>query len=214
MRITVTIARQLGCGGSAIGQYVAAGLKCRCLDREILSQTAQELDIEEQELAVREEKVASFWERMLLGMAAAAPEAPYLEPVHRVITDRDIFENETAVMRKIAAEENCVVVGRGAVHVLPDHPGKVNIFLHAPLAFRIQNFVRCGHAPNEEQARAIIEQSDAARRKFITQMLDKDWSCADNYHLSIDTSTLPQEDIGDLILFYVERKTGVPLPEM
>lgn len=208
MRITVTIARQLGCGGSAVGQHIAAGLGCRCLDREILSQTAQDMNLDEEELAVREERVASFWERMLLGMAAAAPEAQYVGPPQRAFTDRDIFESETAVMRKIAAQESCVIVGRAAAHVLPAHEGTVNVFLHAPLWFRVRNFLHKGGAKTEEEARAIIEQSDTARRKFVAQMTGKDWPCADNYHIALDTSTLPITDIGDLILFYIRRKTG------
>ena len=135
MRITVTLARQFGCGGSYLGQCVAESLGVRCLDREILSHAAQRLSAEEEDLAAREERGRPFWERMLRGISVGPPEALYHPPVTLSVSDRDIFQAETEVMKSIAAREDCVIVGRLASHVLPDHPGMVNVFLHAPLWF-------------------------------------------------------------------------------
>lgn len=209
MRITVTLARQLGCGGSYLGQRLSETLGIRCLDREIVSQAAQQLAVQETELAEREERVATFWERMLRGLIAGPPEALYHAPVvASSVTDQDVFEAETAVMQTIAAQEDCVIVGRVASHVLQRHEGTVNIYLHAPLSFRVGRVREYYGAEDDAQARAMIAQSDDTRRRFISQMIGRDWADATNYHLSVDTSTLPLAEIAEFLTDFVRRRTG------
>lgn len=206
MKFTVTIARQLGSGGSEVGQAIAAALGVRCIDREIVSRTAQQLDLSEQEVAAREERVSSFWERMLSGFFIGAPEAAYVAPPFQTYSDKEIFQDETEVMKAIAQREDCVIVGRAAVHVLPAHPRMVNILLHAPLSFRIPRVMEAYNLPNEAQARARIERSDVTRGRSIAQMTGHNWSAAENYHLSIDSSTLPLPQLSDFAVEFIRRK--------
>lgn len=206
MRITVTLARQLGCGGSSLGRLLAENLQIRCLDREILSETAQQLAVDEEELAQREERVSSFWERMLRGLTVSTPEAPYVPQPPPTVTDRDLFIAETDVMKTIAAQEDCVVVGRVASHVVPAHAGLVNIFLYAPLNFRAQRVMEREGLADLSQARALIARSDEARKKFIAQMTGREWGNAKNYHLCLDTSSLPFPEIADFLTDYIRRR--------
>ncbi|MBV9851066.1 MAG: cytidylate kinase-like family protein [Armatimonadetes bacterium] len=204
----MTLARQLGCGGSSLGQRIAENLNVRCLDREIISRAAQQLALDEAELAEREERSSSFWERMLRGMSMGPPEALYHPPTALSISDRELFTAETQVMQTIAEQEDCVIVGRVAAHVLPAHPGMVNIFLYAPLSFRTQRMVENSHAADEAQARAMIAQSDESRKRFIAQMTGREWDDAKNYHLCVDTSALPLPEIADFLTDFVRRKTA------
>jgi cytidylate kinase len=165
MRTTITIARQLGCGASIIGQSIAQELGIRCIDREIVSQTARQLQIDEEELANREERVSSFWDRILSGMAIVAPEAAYVSAPNPTLTDQEIFASETEVMKGIAAAEDCVIVGRAAAHVLPAHPGMINIYLHAPASFRVPRIREYYDLPDEAAARATLKNSDDMRAK-------------------------------------------------
>ena len=208
MRITVTLARQFGCGGSALGQRLAENLQVRLLDREILSRAAQQLAVDETELAEREERRSPFWERMLRGISAGPPEALYHAPLSLSCSDQELFAAETEVMKEIAAREDCVIVGRIASHVLPTHPGMVNVFLHAPKAFRIGRILESGQASTEAEARAMIAQSDETRKRYIAQMIGKDWEQARNYHLCLDTSSLPLPEIAEFLTDFVRRRTG------
>lgn len=208
MRITVTVARQLGGGGSEMGRRLADKLQIRCLDREIVSEAAQRLDWDESELAEREERVSSFWERMLRGISASPPEALYHPPPTPSLSDRELFAAETEVMQAIAAQEDCVIVGRIAAHVLPPHPGMVNLFLYAPLRFRIPRVIQYYGAADETEARAMIAHSDETRKRWIAQMTGREWGDAKNYHLGIDTSSLPLPEIADLLTEFVRRKTA------
>lgn len=205
MRTTITIARQLGCGGSIVGQQIADKLNIRCIDREIVSQTAQQFKYDEDEVAAREEKVTSFWERILAGMVIPAPEAAFIPPPMFSPSDREIFASETDVMKSIAQAEDCVVVGRAGAHVLPPHPGMLNVYLHAPLSFRVPRVMEF-YGVTEEQALSKIKRSDEMREKFIAQMTGREAQDARLYHLCLDSSTLPLDEITDLVISLVKRR--------
>ena len=206
MRTTVTLARQLGSGGSYLGHRLAEHLHVRCLDREIVSRTAQQMAVNEAEVAEREERGSSFWERMLRGMTAGPPEALYHAPLTLAVSDQELFAAETEVMKKIAAQEDCVIVGRLASHVLPRHAGLINIFLHAPPSFRIQRLLETAQAASEAQARELVERSDETRKRYITQMIGRGWNDAENYHLCLDTSSLPLPQVAEMLTEFVQRR--------
>lgn len=208
MRITLTIARQLGCGGSEIGRQVAQNLGFRCIDREIVGQTAKRLQLDEEELAAREEKVCSFWERMISGLVVGAPEAAFVPASLPSPSDQEIFGSETEVLKTIAAAENCVIVGRGAAHVLEPHAGMINILLYAPLWFRLQRVMEFYGAPDENQARQQITRSDGMRERFIAHMTGNAMMDARNYQLCLDSSQLPFSAITNLIADYARTKLG------
>jgi hypothetical protein len=60
-------------------------------------------------------------------------------------------------------------------------------------------------APNAAQARTQIERSDAMRGKFVAQMTGLEWLMAENYHLCLDTSTLPLPEISGVIATFVRQ---------
>lgn len=208
MRTTVTLGRQLGCGGSRLGQSIADALGIRCLDREIVSKAAQHLQVDEADLTDREEHGVSFWERMLRGVTTGPAQAVYQAPVTLSVTDRDLLAAETAVMQEIAAGEDVVIVGRLAAFVLPPHPGLVKIFLHAPEPFRVKRLVENAAAATEAEAKTLIARSDETRRQYIRQMIGKEEYDARQYHLSVDTSILPLSETADLITDFVGRRVG------
>ena len=208
MRINVTLARQFGCGGSYLGQQIADNLQIRCLDREIVSHAARQLAVDEAEMAAREERGTPFWERMLRGITATPPEALYQAPISLSVSDRELLEAETEVMKTIAAQEDCVIVGRLAAYVLPAHLGMVNVFLHAPLSFRVPRVREYHGASSDAQARAMIARSDETRERYIRQMIRREEDDARNYHLCLDTSSLPLPEIADLLTDFVRRRTA------
>lgn len=208
MRTTVTLGRQLGCGGSFLGQCIADALQIRCLDREIVSKAALSLQVDEADVLHREERGVSFWERMLRGITTGPPEALYQAPVTLSVTDRDLLAAETQVMKEIAAQEDVVIVGRVAGFLLPPHPGMVKIFLYAPEAFRVQRLVKNGLAQSEAEARTLIARSDETRRQYIRQMIGKEEYDPRAYHLTLDTSLLPLSETADLITAFVRKRTA------
>lgn len=206
MRKTITISRQFGCGGSYVGQLIATRLGLKYVDREVLHLAAREFGCSEETVAAREERVASFWERILSGLTFGTPEAPYTPPPLRNFTDEELFEKQTEILKRIASRHDSVVIGWAGVYVLPRHPGMFSIFCHAPASFRLKRIMQLYDAATKEDARRMMEESDEMRKRYFNAMTGYDWACAENYNLSIDTSLLPLEEIAEMLINLLKRK--------
>ncbi|HEY8188377.1 MAG TPA: cytidylate kinase-like family protein [Pyrinomonadaceae bacterium] len=207
--ITITIARQVGCGGAYIGQIIARRLGFMYVDREVLRLAAESLGVEEAAVEASQEKLTSFWERLLGGLTVLPPESSYTPPPIRTFTDEDLFQKQVESLKLIAAREDCVIVGYGGAFVLPNHGRMVNLYFHAPLKFRMRRLMEIYNLPGTHEARQMIEESDEMRKRYFARMTDMDWTCADNYHLCIDTSIYPLPELAERLIRFVERKLGI-----
>ena len=208
IKTTITISRQMGAGGSYIGQIVAKRLGLKYIDREVLRLAAEEFGCDEETVAARSERISSFWERILGGLSFGAPDSPYNPPPVGNFSDRELFEKQTQILKRIASQNDCVVVGWAGVFLLPRHRGMFSVFCHAPKSFRIKRLMSIYNDLTEEKARALIAESDRTREIYFSEMTGHDWTCAKNYNLSIDTSLQPLEEIADWIINLSERQCG------
>ena len=208
-RLTVTIARQMGSGGSYIGRLIADDLGLRYIDREVLHRAAEALGLAADEVEAREERVSSLLERMFGVFGFGQPDGPYTPPPLRQVSDKQLFDKETEIMKSIADEGDAVIIGRGAVHVLRRHSAMFNILCIAPLRFRVERVMKIYHIADPHTARALVQESDQMRRRCFAKMTGYDWTCADNYHFCIDTSLLPLAEAADLIIRAIRRKMDI-----
>ena len=211
-RTTVTIARRMGSGGAYVGQGIAKRLGLRYIDREVLHLCAESLGVDEKSLDTNRERVASFWERLFGGLTFGPPETPYAPPPLRTYTDRQLFERQVEILRKIAAREDCLIVGYGAAYVLPLHARMVNFYFHAPMSYRMRRVMEVYNLDDKARARRMIEESDETREKYIREMIGRDWSCADNYHLCVDTSMRPLQELAEGLAGFIQRRVGAKQP--
>src|SRR5437588_12429461 len=79
-RTTSTISRQMGTGGSYIGQLIAMRLGLKYVDREVLHLAAEEFGCDEETVAARSERIETFWEKILGGLSLGAPDSRYNPP--------------------------------------------------------------------------------------------------------------------------------------
>jgi len=200
IKTTITISRQMGAGGSYIGQIVAKRLGLKYIDREVLRLAAEEFGCAEETVAARAERITSFWEKVLGGLSFGAPDSHYNPPPLGNFSDRELFEKQTQILKRIATQNDCVVVGWAGVFLLPRHRGLFSVFCHAPKSFRIKRIMSIYEDLMEEEARALITESDRTREIYFNEMTAHDWTCAKNYNLSIDTSLQPLDDIAELII--------------
>jgi CMP/dCMP kinase len=207
-RTTVTIARRMGSGGAYVGQAIAQRLGLKYIDREVLHLCAESLGVEESALEQSRERVSSFWERLFGGLTFGPPETTYAPPPLRTYTDKDLFERQVEVLRKIAARDDCVIVGYGGAYVLPRHPRMVNFYFHAPLEARVRRVMGLYQIADRERARELIARSDETRQRYFKQMIGRDWACADNYHVCVDTSMLPLPELVDRLVHFIGRRLG------
>ena len=202
--VAITMARQLGSGGSCIAQQVAKRLGYAFIDRQILEQAAKVLEIEESEVESREGRLQSFWEKWVSGFAMGAPCTLYPAPL-RWVSDEHLEQIERRLVTELAVKGNCVVLGRGGFHVLRGKVRLVNVMVHAPLEFRVERVMNIYHARNKTEAAHLIERSDHDRRRYVRAFTGRDWFDCRNYHLTIDTGKIDFASAGEMIVSFARQ---------
>jgi cytidylate kinase len=214
--VVLAVSRQIGSGGSYIGQAVAHRHGLKYLDREILAEATRMLGAEDQNLAHLEEHVANTWVRFTRHLSLGPPDALFTPPrIRETIFEEELFQIERQVIRELAAREDCVIIGRGACFVLADRPGLVRVFVHAPEAFRIAQLEKTLGPQDRPAMRDLIRKSDRDRGKFVRAVCNCDWTNACHYDLTVDPGKIGLDAAADLVARVVEdrlheRKAGMP----
>lgn len=205
---TVTIARKKGSGGSYVGRAIAQRLGLPFVDQEVVTRAADALGVAENEVEANCERVSGFWERLLSPLTMLAPDSTYTPPPVRSYSDTELFQAQVDALRCIAKDRDCVIMGYGGAFVLPHHDRMVNLYFHAPVESRVRRVMQMYRIENEDEARRAVAESDAHRKKWFLHMTGRDWACADNYDLAVDTSLFPLDELADKIVHFVERKVA------
>lgn len=198
----ITINRQLGSGGSFIGQQLAKHLGIAYIDREITSEAAKRLMVLESELESREEKILSFWQSFVQ-YDAYAPSV-YAPPKTLMPTNRELFDVEADIIRRIASEKSAVIMGRCGFNILSGHLNRISLCFYGEMGFRVHRVAEL-YAISEKEAENLILQTDKNRSHFCRTFTGKEWSDLSNYDLSIDTSKLGMDKSIAVIINYLNE---------
>lgn len=192
-RYVITIGRQFGSQGKAIGQQLARQLGISFYDKELLSLASQESGLCPEFFEKADEKsTGSLWHSFVTGFPYGGIQ------YNDYLSNERLFQIQSDVIRKLAEEESFVIVGRCADYILRDNPRCLSLFLHAPRATRIRTVMHREHLP-EAEAADLIRRMDKTRANYYNYYTDKIWGDAASYHASLDTSLLGEEKTIDFI---------------
>lgn len=180
-RTIITIGRQYGSGGHAIGEKLAQELGIPFYDKELLTVAAKESGMSEEIFESYDETPASSL-LYSLSMGAYTMGGPTMQyPIHH-----KVFLAQFDAIRELAKKGACVIVGRCADYALADYPHCVNVFIHASMANRVRRISALHHL-SEKEAEAVIRKTDKRRASYYNFYSDKKWEQTDSYHLTIDS---------------------------
>lgn len=196
----ITIARQLGSGGSYLGQMLANRMGYSYLDGQILQTAAEELGMHGHELAHREERIQNFWTHVLEKFATGSPEYLVGAFPPPAISDEEFILAEKRALLSLAGNRSCVIIGRGGFHYIGCRGNALHVFIHAPKKFRIDRLIKFYGVKNETEAERMIDASDRDRERYIHRISQRSWYDARNYHLSLDMSLISYETAESFII--------------
>lgn len=178
----ITISRQFGSGGRKIGKKLAELLDVPFYDNEIISRAAKESGFAEAAFENAEKKATnSFLYSIAMGLNTFGTQDIGFTGLS--IDDR-IFIAQSKIIRKVADEGPCVIVGRCSDYVLREREDVVNIFICASLDFRMERAVEEYNVPREKAAETIIK-NDKRRANYYNYHSDEKWGNVNSYHLSL-----------------------------
>ena len=202
----VTLSHQLGSGAAVVGQKLAERLGVPCLDREILFQVAEKLNLAEAELAGREQRLSSFWQSFGRLVAMTDPAAS-LTADRYVPSDRELFQMECDTISRIAEKSNAIFIGRCGRYILRGHPCQVSVLLHADLPARAQRLAAL-YRLSRGDAEKLAETNDRERVAYIQTFTRQSWLDARLYDLCLNTSTLGLDRVVEAIEACVAARTA------
>ncbi|MDY3992440.1 MAG: cytidylate kinase-like family protein, partial [Evtepia sp.] len=97
-----------------------------------------------------------------------------------------IFLVQSKIIRQIAEEGPCVIVGRCADYVLRERKDLLNVFIHAPLEYRAQR-AREVYEKQAGNMEDFVKKKDKKRASFYNYFSQNKWGDARHYHLAISS---------------------------
>lgn len=202
MNKVITISRQYGSGGREIGSKLAKKLGIPYYDNELITRAAKESGFAEAVFENVEKKATnSLLYSIAMGMSSYGSQD--LGFSNLSLDDR-IFIAQSNVIRKVAEEGPCVIIGRCADYVLKDMDNVVHLFIHASMPFRIERAVNIDGV-DRNRAEEIITKNDKRRANYYNYHSGEKWGAATNYHLSIDSSYLGIDHAVNSICTFVKE---------
>lgn len=113
----VSISREFGSGGRLIGKKLAASLGIPCYDRTLIQKTAEKSGLSPDFIARAEERARSRFHLNIAPIGIGVPTFTH----QGIPVSHQAFFAQADVIRELAAEGPCVIVGRCSDYILGEH---------------------------------------------------------------------------------------------
>lgn len=200
-KVVITIARQYGSGGRTIGQMLSEELGIPYYDKEPLKKASEDSGIHERLFAGADEKLKNS---PLLRITKKVYQGQLIPPESGGFTSMEnLFNYQAKVIKELAEEESCIIIGRCADYVLRDYDNVLSVFVHAPEAYCIEQAKAKLSMPDKE-IRKYIQKTDKERAEYYKHYTGREWTDARNYDLCLDSSKLGMQKCIEEIKAYME----------
>ena len=200
-RLVITIGRQFGSGGCEVGTKLAQELGLDFYDKNILRMNSDESGIKESYYYMADEKAGNKLLYKIIKSLTPEKGAPSFGSD---LTSADnLFRFQSEVIRKLAAEEDCIIMGRCADYVLEGMEGLVRVFIYADMDFREKRTIEKEYYAAKD-AKKNIKRIDRERRDYFRYYTGKEWEFPENYDLMINTAAIRTDGAVETIKNYLK----------
>ncbi|MDE7416721.1 MAG: MATE family efflux transporter [Lachnospiraceae bacterium] len=186
--VIVTISREHGSAGKKVGQILAELMSIPCYYKEMTALAAQESGLAAEFISDINKNAPDRLKELYLSTTI----------VQQAVAAQD------RIIKKIADNGTCVIIGRAADYVLRDYAQVIRVFVHAPKDYRIKKVMEM-YGDTVAEAEKNIEHSDAARSAYYKSITGMHWGHSDNYELCIDSS-IGEQACAEVIRQYLKQK--------
>ena len=204
-KIVITIARQYGSGGKTIGNMLAQDLGIRAYSKEILKLASEDSGINEALFNQVDEKLKNT---RLFGIMRREYKGELIPPEsENFLSNQNLFNYQAKIIKDLAEEEPCVIIGRCADYVLKDFPNLVSTFIYASPEHNLRQAIERG-AQRPKDAEKFIQKTDKYRADYYKYYTGQNWTDARNYHLCLNSEKLGFEGVVEAIKAYIRVRFG------
>lgn len=153
-QFTLTITRQFGSLGRSIAKELSEQLGVKFYDRDIVEEVSKRLDMPVSDVSSQEEQAKHRFKPRMFPLGT---DDEYIQDM--------IFDVQKDIIRGLAGQSSCILVGRCSDYLLESRKNNINIFIYAPHEKRLENCVNILEMSREE-AEHMIQSVDKARNAY------------------------------------------------
>ena len=209
MKKFITIGREYGAGGNAIGKLVAQELGIDFYDSEIIDLAAKDSGLSPEFIKNTEQNLSSGWlYTLLLGSSYTTPGtgASRLgigpQSVSVPLADQ-VFNAQRNTIIELAKKGPCVLVGRCSDYVLrhcEEIPREdiMTVFIYAPLEDKVKRAIE-ENGLDPATAERDVKLIDKRRANHYNTFTERTWGNKSHYDLLVNSSLLGIENTAKMI---------------
>ena len=182
----VTFARGFGTGGKEIASMLAKDRGIHCYENRILTLASQMSGLDEKLFLDINERIRS--NGGFTGFLKGLPRSrQYIARNEKFVSDDRLFEYQSQIIRNLADQESCVIVGKCADYVLKGRKNVVSIYIEAPRAFCLERTMQRMKV-SADVAAATIENTDKYRADYYKYYTKGNyWTNPVNYDMTLNS---------------------------
>lgn len=177
--IVITISREYASGGRYVGKILSEKLGINFYDKELIDLAAKESGLANKYIEQTEEES------------------------RKTTNDDRIFIAESKVIKRLAANESCVIVGRCADYILKDDKNVLKVFLYSDDENKVKRATKY-YGLKENNALKQIKKINKEREKHYNFYTNRNWKDFNNYDLAINVDKLGVEKTAENIIEYLK----------
>lgn len=194
-KFIITVSREYGSGGRYVGRLIADKLGIKFYDKDLIEKLAEETGLSEEFIENNEEK--------------RNPLSNLNSGYYAGLSNSDeLFIRQADLIRKIAEEESCVIIGRCADFILKDKSNVLSVFISGSMEDKINRVTKI-YGIDEKNAEKEINKINKSRASYYKHYTGNEWLDASNYDICINSDLYGVEKTADLICELVKDKSNV-----
>lgn len=201
-KTVITIARAYGSGGRTLGKLLAEDMGIPYYDRELIRMASDESGINEALFGEADERVKKS--SLLFRLAKKNYNGEVLPPESSdFVSDDNLFNYQAKIIRELAENESCIIIGRCADYILKDYDNVIRLFFYAPrkdCIKRVQDIC----SDSEKEIIKKIEKIDKHRADYYKYYTGREWNDASNYDFCLNTASMSYEKLVEVVKSYIE----------
>ncbi|MCC8098056.1 MAG: cytidylate kinase-like family protein [Eubacterium sp.] len=205
-KIIITVGREFGSGGKIISEFVAEKLGLPFYDKNLINRAAVESGIDKEVFDHADEKVNTS---LLFSLARNLEKNRSKYESHdgsgiMTMSER-LYLIQKQIIKQIASEGSCVLLGRCSNITLKKDPDAVHFFVRAPYEYKLGLLKKYRNLEPNAAAK-LIKETDKERANYYKFYAGSKWGMPEDYNYIIDSSVLGPEKTADWICDLVEMK--------
>lgn len=193
----ITIGRQFGSGGHEVGIRLSERLQIPVYDRNLIQMAAEEIGVSTEKAEEADETIlGKFLSDHAVDKLTFA-ELPSGSADFTPLSDQ-MFLAQSAIIRRIAQREPCIIIGRCADHILENEFSCINAFIYAEIGDRIRRIQKLYNL-GEDEAWEKIRKVDRARKEYYEIHTGNTWGGIESHQMIFNISLMDMKDVIDVL---------------